>query len=260
MKKYILLICLISLYQELISACRVIEEKANGIITSRRESSAVVLLEAYVGYDKKYLCSGTLISNEYVLTTRSCVFGSLFVNVHVNAYLLRDEFEDQREIYRSSEIIIHENPDGLNYINDIALVKLDSFSNTGKDYITFAQLPTMALADGTIGKTIGFGLLNFVDDHASSRKQELSMQKISAASCESAYSSLTWNNPSGRICIKRSMGPNCVSDIGSPFIVDNVVYGIQSFGQLPACDSEDVPNGLQDIFHHVDWIKGKTGL
>lgn len=42
-------------------------------------------------------------------------------------------------------------------------------------------------------------------------------------------------------------------------MVNDVVYGFQSYGQLEACDGNQ-PNLVQDVFYHIDWIKENAGL
>lgn len=58
----------------------------------------------------------------------------------------------------------------------------------------------------------------------------------------------------GRVCIQRETGAgNCVSDMGSPFMIGDVIYGLQSFGQMQACES-NLPNGIQEVRYHAGWI------
>lgn len=237
--------------------CKVIEQRANGVTSPRQDSSFVVLLEGVIQYEHKYFCTGVIISPKYVLTTRYCIFGMDFVNVHVFANNVRDVFESQREIYRSDQFIFPDDFDGANKIDDIALIKMpDSF--VLKSYITPAQLPTISLTDGTEGRTYGWGLLDYKDDNAASYKQELPLMKTTDNECKSAYPELNWlEGLQGRLCVKAVGKTNCVSDIGSPFIVNGIVYGLQSHGQIKSCD-ENYPNLIQDVYYHLDWIREKS--
>lgn len=236
-------------------SCRVIEQKANGIQQTREAHPSIVLLETFTNYQKKYYCSGVLISADFVLTSTSCVFGALFVNVHVYAYKLRDVFEAEREIYRSSNIVMKPEYDGFNYVNDVALIRLPAALTVNERPYAIAQLPISQISPGTEGKSVGWGLLNFKDDNAAAFKHEQTMSVVTDQICRDAYPG-KWANQEdyqGRICIRRASGNNCVSDVGSPFMIGNVVHGIQSFGQQEACDN-GIPNGIQEIRHHLEWI------
>jgi secreted trypsin-like serine protease len=246
------------------NSCRVIEELANGFITRRDATAGVSLLEVFVGFETKFLCTGMVISENYVLTSASCVFGATFVNVHVYAHKLRDVFEDKREIHRATQIHFN-NYDGANHINDIAIIELPTPLNfTNKSYMDVPPLPeNKNLVAGISGWTFGWGLLNFKDDNAASYLNANTMLSISMEECMSAYPHLDWSEGAqGRACIKRPDGfKNCVSDSGSPFFAEDATfYAIQSSGQMKACDDDDFPNLVTNLPYHTAWIKSKSGL
>lgn len=251
MWKFLVILSIVAFAQ----CCRVIEQRANGSPLGRDAHPSLVLIEPFLTYQQNYLCSGVLISADFVLTTAKCVFGATFVNVHVNAHKLRDVHEDAREIYRSTSYTMHPDFDGFNYKNDVALIKLPSTLRVSERSYSVAQLPTSELTVGNLGRLLGWGLLDLKDDNAAEFTQEQTLAVISDEDCRAAYPG-KWNDAAsanGRICIKRTTGMNCVSDVGSPYMINDVVYGLQSFGQLDACDS-GAPNGLQSVFYHAVWI------
>lgn len=240
----------------IVESCQVINVKPDGIVPPRGTHPSHVLIETFISYEKKYVCSGVLVSEDYVLTTAGCVFGFNFINVHLYAYNLRDVFEPQREIYKSKSAQFRSDYDGLNFLNDIALIKLPVTLNfTGKPY-AIAKLPQLVdqLIEGREGTTVGWGLSNFDDKNAAKFKNEIKMKVVSEEKCRTTYP--LWSDAStysGRVCIQRESGSNCISDMGSPFMIGDVVFGIQSFGQKTACDS-DLPNGIQEVRYHAGWI------
>lgn len=242
--------------------CRLIEQKANGIEQSRQAFPSLVLLEPFVTFKQSYMCSGVLINADHVLTTANCVFGAEFVNVHVYAHKVRDVFEAEREIYRSTEYFMKPEFDGNLELNDVALVKLPLTLNLVARPYAVAQLPgnNVFLTAGTEGNVVGWGLLNFKDDNAASIKHAQTMRVISDADCRAAHPGHWQNeeNYEGRVCIQRTTGINCVSDSGSPFMIGDVVYGLLSFGQQEACNNGS-PNGIQEVRHHLAWINDNIG-
>lgn len=246
----------------IVESCQVIKEKADGTVPPRGKHPSHVFIETFVTYDKKYQCSGVLVSENYVLTAAKCVLGFDFINVHLYAYTLRDVFEPQREIYKTKTAQFRTDYDGLNYLNDVALIKLPVTLNvTGKPY-SIAKFPQLVdqLTEGREGLTVGWGLLDFEDKNAAKVINEVKMKVVSEEKCRTAYP--VWSDAStygGRICIQRESGSNCISDVGSPFMIDDVVFGIQSFGQMEACESDE-PNGIQEVRFHLEWISQTLAL
>lgn len=166
-----------------VQSCRVVVEKPDGIVPPREAHPSHVLIEAFITYDVKYWCSGALISSKYVLTTINCVFGQMFMNVHIYAHNLRDVFEAEREIYRTTEVQFKPDFDLANYMNDVALITLPvTLDVTSKSY-AFAKLPAFAdqLIEGREGMTVGWGLLNYRDESASKYKNEQVMKGLNFA-------------------------------------------------------------------------------
>lgn len=243
--------------------CLVINPEANGILIERNQHPGHVLIENFQSYEKKLLCSGVLISDRYVLTTASCVSDNLFLNVHLNAYTLRDVFEEKRVIYRAKSVKIRPGYDKDLFINDVAIVALpETLLLTGKSFAPVdLPLTTDIFKENALGKFVGWGMLDFEDTKAAITKQELEINKIPETECREAY--LLWKLPSetsGRACVaQKGSLSNCVSDVGSPFMIGNKVYALQSFGQTSACYAGR-PNGVQEIRYHASWIKSITGI
>lgn len=237
-------------------ACRTIEGKANGVVqVQRSENPWHVLVETFIAFEQKYLCSGALIHPQFVLTTTKCVFGNLFVNLHVYAFNLEDEFEDEREIFRSTETIMHPDYDGIKNLHDLALVKFKNPLNLATKSYAIVNLPLVSetLNVGDMGTVSAWGFFNYEKDFASNIRHSQQMMVQSEADCATAYGPFTAGNE-GRVCIRRTTGTNCVSDSGALFIRNGKLFGILSFGQDQACDTAGAMNGMQDIRAHLDWI------
>jgi secreted trypsin-like serine protease len=251
-KTFIILSCIFSIS----FACKTIEGKANGVAQKlRSESPWQVLVQTYITYESSYMCSGALIHPQFVLTTANCVFGESFVNLHVYAWNLADEFEDEREIYRANQVIMHPGFDGLKHLHDIALVKFKNPLNVAsKNYaiIPMAEV-SETLNPGDSGMISGWGLLDFKTESASNIKHSQEVLVQNEANCDAAYGPFNGDNM-GRVCIRRASGTNCVSDSGALFIKDGKLSGILSFGQREACENPGAMNGMQDIRPHREWI------
>lgn len=244
--------------------CVVISPGANGVSVERNAHPGHVLIENFQSYNKKpLLCSGVLISDRYVLTTASCVADNIFLNVHLNAYTLRDVFEEKRVIYRAKSSTIRPGYDTDYFINDVAVIELpETLIFTGKPYAPVVlPRPIDILKVNTTGKFVGWGIMNYEDTKAALTKQEMEVNTISEAKCREIFP--LWKTPSesaGRSCVATPESKiNCVSDVGSPFMIGNKVFGLQSFGQKFAC-SKGNPSAIQEIRYHSSWIRAVTGM
>lgn len=212
MQLFLLILSLLTIAQ----CCRVTQERSSGgNAVGRTDHSEVVLLETFINYDLKYFCTGVLISSSFVLTTSRCVVSAIFVNVHVYAYELYNVHEEKREIHRATEIIHKPDFDRYPSHNDIALVKLPITLNlAAKDY-TIAKLPTAPLAYNSIGKSIGWGLIDFYDEdeYATNVKYEVDLRYVPLSDCQLAYPRLNWTTfgEGGRGCVVKTTGVDCVS-------------------------------------------------
>lgn len=212
MQLFLLILSLLTIAQ----CCRVTQERSSGgSAVGRTDHSEVVLLETFINYDLKYFCTGVLISSSFVLTTSRCVVSAIFVNVHVYAYELYNVHEEKREIHRATEIIHKPDFDRYPSHNDIALVKLPITLNlAAKDY-NIAKLPTAPLLYNSIGKSIGWGLIDFYDEdeYATNVKYEVDLRYVPLSDCQLAYPRLNWTTfgEGGRGCVVKTTGVDCVS-------------------------------------------------
>lgn len=235
-----------------------VDVKRDGAVTARNAHPSHVLIETFLTYNLKRMCSGVLVNVKFALTTANCVTGFMFVNVHIYPHLLREQYEKDREIYRTTTVVIKPGYNATNNFNDVALIKLPvTLSSTSTTY-SIATLPELVnqLLPGQAGLSVGWGLQDYTDEKAVNYKQSQSMDVITDANCRTSYPGM-WSDESnyeGRICIKKlSGGNNCESDVGSPLYVGNLVFGLNSFGQREACLNA-APIGIQEVRYHRIWI------
>lgn len=242
----------------------VVDVKNEGTLSARNAHSSHVLIETFLTYNFKRMCSGVLIHVKFALTTANCVTGFMFVNVHIYPHLLREHYEKDRQIYRATTVIIKPGYNAINSLNDVALVKLPfALSSTSTTY-SIASVPELVnqLLPLQVGLSVGWGLLNYNDEKAVNYKQSLTMEVIIDANCRASYPGMWPDEGSygGRMCIKKlSGGNNCESDNGSPFYMGNLVTGLHSFGQREAC-LNGAPTGIQEIRYHRTWIDDEIRL
>ncbi|XP_063926456.1 brachyurin-like [Zophobas morio] len=218
-----------------------------------------VFLEFYTETFGQY-CGGSVISQNYVLTSASCANGTLEVLVTLGAHNIFITEPTQINVY-STDIIVHDHfGEDYGWFNDIALVKLPKTIEYN-DVIQPVALPKRADADivyiGAVGRIAGWGaddgfggkifdLLRYVDTSVISNLDEDCREYIPPGSmfCTSGEYNDTYVGP-------------CNGDEGSGFVSDGVLIGIVSFNLYCL---EDFPGFHTRVASFLDWIADNSDV
>ncbi|XP_044252865.1 chymotrypsin BI-like [Tribolium madens] len=209
------------------------------------------------------LCSGAIISRDWVLTSASCINQADDVSV-ASGYT---DFSVLPEIMAigAQRIIIHEDFKNDTLQNDIGLLKLES--SLSFDETTQAiSLSKDVVEDGIMATIAGWGHSNKDSptiDNITPVLQFAKVPTITNSECAKIYG--TDVVTSTVIC---TFNPNvvrgpCINDGGAPLIknaaTDPQHVGIFSFMGENGCE-KNYPAGYTRTAPYVDWIKNKTGI
>ncbi|XP_062127743.1 collagenase-like [Drosophila sulfurigaster albostrigata] len=120
-----------------------------------------VYLEEHINYDWRPNCGGVIISNRTVLTAAHCISDSIdSLKIYFGAVDRTNIYEtgQQRLIVKRKNIIVHPEYDPIQFLNDIALIRLPA-EILFDEYIQPAKLPDPdKLYDNEIGVVSGWGI------------------------------------------------------------------------------------------------------
>ncbi|MEZ4831027.1 MAG: trypsin-like serine protease [Caldilineaceae bacterium] len=215
-----------------------------------------------------YLCGGSLISADWVVTAGHCVFdasdnlfppGEITVVLGEYNYNANDGTEQQRSV---AQVIPHPsyNPNGSD--NDIALLRLSSpvqFNQYVQPIpLVFSPANDSLVEAGDMSTVTGWGRTS-EGGSSSNILMEVQVPIVSNRNCNSVYGNITDN----MICAGYTEGgkDSCQGDSGGPLVVQDggnwLLAGVVSFGT--GCARPNIPGVYARVSRYTDWINQNTG-
>jgi secreted trypsin-like serine protease len=238
----------------------------NGVSATIADTPYQVQVAPNYSIDGEYICGGSLIALDWVLTAAHCVEPRQGQSLSVTVYA------GSANLYAGtprvvSEVYVHPNyGNGFSFINDLALLKLTSpYSFTPNaiepialpdsdllDLATFPEISSTALTSGW-GTTSFNGSISFV-----LQKAAITILSNLSSRCGS-YTNIQFY-PQVMICANGGVSPNivdsCQGDSGGPLIVQdsgvNFLVGVTSFGFQ--CALADYPGVYTRVSSFLPWI------
>ncbi|CRK91709.1 CLUMA_CG005355, isoform A [Clunio marinus] len=200
-----------------------------------------------------YLCGGSMIKRDWVLSAAHCVYDQPTVTVYM-IYSL-----DVGYTWRSPMLSakIHEEYNDITLANDIALLKTNL-----NEVIKFEDLLVYSLHDNgdfyanVIATTCGFG-------RVSDRSTDISMDMKCAYNIviTNVQCKFTWDVDEHQMCVDTTGGVGaCQGDSGGPVTISyphslngKIQIGIVSYGADVGCE-KGYPNVYTRVGSYADWI------
>ncbi|XP_060516797.1 chymotrypsin-like [Cylas formicarius] len=227
------------------------------IINGHDATASSVPYLAYVKLqsgEEDWFCGGSLISQNYVLTSANCTYRAENFTVVLGAYDISSSNESTRQVFTGTRdsIIQHERYFADVFLNDIALIKL-SQAAVINDAVQIIPLtsggdPNLEGQNATIS---GWGTTDGFDEYpAVLLNGDVTVSNISV--CEHIYIDLIQRDK--QFCtINDDIGVSiCDGDFGGPLAINGTLYGVQSF-IIPYCYI-GFPSVYTKLSFYLEWI------
>ncbi|XP_044268052.1 brachyurin-like [Tribolium madens] len=208
----------------------------------------------------RYFCTGSLLSNQWVLTAGQCVDGATSFTIILGTHKL-DGDSNNVEKLATDDFVLHPDYNPSTLENDIGLIKL-RMPVTFTTYIRRLYLPFSDLSNNIVGIAFGWGQTSDDNSNLSNTLQYVTLSEVSDEECKITYGEQIGKNMN---CFEGNYNEGtCFGDTGSPIVLHvssgyTIVVAVASFFSSNGCESTD-PSGYTKIFPYNDWIKNVTQL
>lgn len=238
----------------------------NGLEAQRGQfpyQALLFMLDPAAGW---YLCGGSFVKYNYVLTAAHCLQGFTEVDVIGGNTDYMQVFPDEffTKVTNPAHLIVHESYMPNLIRNDVGVIFLehaptDLFNNPwiGPISLPVAEDSAVSLVDENITIS-GFGMFN--DEEGSNLLRYGWAPGITNAACQQVFGVAIVS--AGNLCISTEHGfSTCSGDSGGPNTYrfrgeEETIVGITSFGAAAGC-TLGYPAAFARVTHFLDWINSK---
>lgn len=207
-----------------------------------------------ISAESKFLCSGSVISEKFVLTTASCL--SLGIPVE-ELYEVRSEssFPDMEGfVHRVTRAIKHESFSGFKADLGLLEVREPFMLSVVKPIDLFKS--NQKFQNGSLAEFSGWGG-NSMDIEFKKIFRVATMPLLERRSCNEAYAinGKELLRDQGSFCFgfdRKEETDSCCADIGSPVAIDGRLVGVVS--RRLRCTETDYPGIVTEVAHFRHWI------
>ncbi|XP_073977249.1 chymotrypsin-1-like [Rhodnius prolixus] len=225
------------------------------------------LIRAYKG-EVSYICGGSIISDQHILTAAHCLQGMDYMLVQVGSQSLK--YQPGTPIFQVSpkDVILHKDYDQYLMKNDIAIIPLKYKIPYLLDYIKPVRLPKLSQREPDVfddyqARISGWGKVHDSDTKAQANLQTAKVTVMPFWQCRIYFSIMYYELDDSQICTLYQGSGTCNGDSGGGLVIEEedgieTIIGIVSFG-TQLCESGS-PGVYTNVGAYLSWISQHTGV
>nr|XP_045594623.1 trypsin-1-like [Procambarus clarkii]XP_045594624.1 trypsin-1-like [Procambarus clarkii] len=223
-----------------------------GDVAQQGQFPSIVAIYHRTLFGSSFLCGGTILNENHVLTAAQCVKGYSETSFDIVAGEQNLDEDSGLEQTRRSESFVTGHFTTTTGANDIAIIRTDSNFDFVEGLVEAVALPTdyQEPVDGALCTAVGWGYTSQSAGDISSELRFVDLPFLTDSECQDVYGEDAILLD--MLCAGYLGGEGvCRGDGGGPLFCDGVQQGISSWGEN--CDAE--PAVFTQVSHYLDWIK-----
>lgn len=220
------------------------------IVNGKRISCRVAPYQAALHHKDLFVCGGSIINREWILTAAHCVEGT-----KGRGFTVRVGSDEQRrggQFRRVNLVVQHADYNSKSMKNDLALMRVerplrfgDCVRRVRLPLVEEQQLPNSFLVSGWgLGKETAINVQRYL--------RGTKVNKIPQSRCKRMYREGGVRIYPKMMCAARRNHDSCSGDSGGPLTKGDRLYGVVSFGI--GCADHNFPGVYVDVRQYIDWI------